>query len=180
MIINVFQSIVARSRPVEPSAWHNNPMMIPACRSPFLTLITSIAILWKGGIPYPKGSPGPTGLEKAIPMHAQTGRSAVGTCIRRTETFVLGTHDPPPILDALVVRLVLHRRRAHQRDDDPQHFPSLSSRAQSEVVRVSKERPLRWMAWERREETHDTLSVHRQVLNRDAIKKGGAKIGTIR
>jgi hypothetical protein len=150
---------------VEPSAWHNNPMMIPACRSPFLTLITSIAILWKGGIPYPKGSPGPTGLEKAIPMHAQTGRSAVGTCIRRTETFVLGTHD---------------RRRAHQRDDDPQHFPSLSSRAQSEVVRVSKERPLRWMAWERREETHDALSVHGQVLNRDAIKKGGAKIGTIR
>lgn len=126
MIINVFHSIVARSRPVEPSAWYDNRMEIPACRSSFLTLITSIAILWKGGIPYPKGSPGPTGLEKAIPMHAQTGRSAVGTCIRRTETFVLGTHDPPPILDALVVSFVLHRRRAHQRDDDPQHFPSLS------------------------------------------------------
>lgn len=42
-------------------------MKIPACRSPSLGLITSIATLWKGGIPYPKGSPEPTGLGRAVP-----------------------------------------------------------------------------------------------------------------
>jgi hypothetical protein len=28
------------------------------------------------------------------------------------------------------------------------------------------------MTWERRESTHNALSVHRQMLNRDAVEKG--------